>query len=352
MDEVVNFYKNKRILITGHTGFKGIWLTSILLNFGAKITGLSLNDQKKFFFNKCIKNRDVKSYFGNIENYIFLKKVIFKSKPQIIFHLAAQSLVIDSYKDSFKTFSTNTFGTLNVLDIARNISEIKSVVIVTSDKCYQNSNKYKSYKESDILGGIDPYSSSKAAAEIISESYLKSFYLKSKIGLATVRAGNVIGGGDWSKNRIIPDCIKSIFKNSELILRNPNFVRPWQHVLDPLNGYLLLAMKIFFKPKKFSGPWNFGPSYKQVKSVRSVVSLIFKKSRKKVKFSILHNKLKKYESHSIKLNSFKSKKKLGWKPRYNFVDSVNLTYDWYNQYFENKKLSFSQQIKNFYKINN
>jgi CDP-glucose 4,6-dehydratase len=308
MDEVTNFYKNKRIFITGHTGFKGIWLTSALLNFGAKITGLSLNDEKKKLFNEYIKNKEIKSYFGNVENYSFLKKVIKKAKPQIIFHLAAQSLVINSYKEPLRTFKTNTFGTLNLLEIARNVSAIKSVIIVTSDKCYKNYGKFKFYKETDALGGVDPYSSSKAAVEIFADSYLKSFFLKSKIGLATVRAGNVIGGGDWSKNRIVPDCIRSIQRKNKLTIRNPNHIRPWQHVLDPVNGYLLLAMKIYFNYKKYSGSWNFGPSYKQVKSVRSIVNLIIKKSKKKIEVVVLRNK--NYESYCIKLNSSKSKKKI------------------------------------------
>jgi len=347
MDEVTNFYKNKRIFITGHTGFKGIWLTSALLNFGAKITGLSLNDEKKKLFNEYIKNKEIKSYFGNVENYSFLKKVIKKAKPQIIFHLAAQSLVINSYKEPLRTFRTNTFGTLNLLEIARNVSAIKSVIIVTSDKCYKNYGKFKFYKETDALGGVDPYSSSKAAVEIFADSYLKSFFLKSKIGLATVRAGNVIGGGDWSKNRIVPDCIRSIQRKNKLTIRNPNHIRPWQHVLDPVNGYLLLAMKIYFNYKKYSGSWNFGPSYKQVKSVRSIVNLIIKKSKKKIEVVVLRNK--NYESSCIKLNSSKSKKKLNWKPKYNFEDAINLTYDWYSQYLINKSSIISEQIDSFYK---
>ena len=174
MDDIANFYKNKRIFITGHTGFKGIWLTSVLLSFGAEITGLSLNDEKKKLFNEYIKNKKIKSYFGNIENYNFLKEVIKKSKPQIIFHLAAQSLVIDSYKEPLRTFKTNVFGTLNLLEIARNVREIKSIIIVTSDKCYKNYDKFKFYKETDPLGGVDPYSSSKAATEIFANSYLRS----------------------------------------------------------------------------------------------------------------------------------------------------------------------------------
>jgi CDP-glucose 4,6-dehydratase len=347
MAQIRSFYKDKRIFITGHTGFKGIWLTSILLEFGAKIIGLSLNDKKKKLFKEYVEPKKVKSYFGNVENYNFLEKIIKKNKPEIIFHLAAQSLVIDGYKFPLKTFRTNILGTLNMLDIAKNTPKLKSIIIVTSDKCYKNSKKLKSYKETDNLGGDDPYSSSKAAAEIVSDSYLRSFFSKSKIGLATVRAGNVIGGGDWSKNRIIPDCIRSIKTGRELILRNPDYIRPWQHVLDPLNGYLLLAMQLYFDPRKFSGPWNFGPSYKETKSVKSIVSLMFKKSKKNIK--ILNSKNNNYETFSIKLNSSKSRKKLNWESKYNFKDSVNLTYEWYDKYLKSKISIISTQIKNYYR---
>jgi CDP-glucose 4,6-dehydratase len=349
MDQIGNFYKNKRVFISGHTGFKGIWLTSILLNFGAKIIGLSLDDNKKKLFYEYVKYKKVKSYFGNIENYNFLKKILYKNKPEIIFHLAAQSLVIDGYKFPLKTFRTNILGTLNILEIGKNIPKLRSIIIVTSDKCYENYNKIKSYKETDILGGVDPYSSSKAAAEIVSASYLKSFFSKSKIGLATVRAGNVIGGGDWSKNRIIPDCIRSIKTNSKLILRNPNYIRPWQHVLDPLHGYLLLAMKLFYTPRKFSQAWNFGPSYKETKSVKSIANLIFKKSKKNIK--ILISKKNNYETYSIQLNSSKARKKLNWHPKYNLKESINYTYEWYNQYLENKISIILDQINNYYKKN-
>jgi len=347
MAQIRSFYKGKRIFITGHTGFKGIWLTSILLEFGAKIIGLSLKDKKKEFFEEYVQCKKVKSYFGNVEDYNFLKKIIQKNKPEIIFHLAAQSLVIDGYKFPLKTFRTNTLGTLNMLDIAKNTPKLKSIIIVTSDKCYKNSKKLKSYKETDNLGGDDPYSSSKAAAEIVAGSYVKSFFSRSKIGLATVRAGNVIGGGDWSKNRIIPDCIRSIKTGRELILRNPDYIRPWQHVLDPLNGYLLLAMQLYFHPRKFSGPWNFGPSYKETKSVKSIVNLMIKKSKKNIK--ILNSKNNNYETFSIKLNSSKSRKKLNWESKYNFKDSVNLTYEWYDKYLKSKISIISTQIKNYYR---
>jgi CDP-glucose 4,6-dehydratase len=347
MDQIRNFYKNKRVFISGHTGFKGIWLTSILLNFGAKIIGLSLNDNKKKLFYEYVKYKKVKSYFGNIENYNFIKKILNKNKPEIIFHLAAQSLVIDGYKFPLKTFRTNILGTLNLLEIGKNIPKLKSIIIVTSDKCYKNYNKLKFYKETDSLGGVDPYSSSKAAVEIVSDSYLKSFFSKSKIGLATARAGNVIGGGDWSKNRIIPDCIRSIKTSSKLILRNPNHIRPWQHVLEPLHGYLLLAMKLYHNPRKFSGAWNFGPLHKEIKSVKSIVNLIFEKSKKNIK--ILISKKNNYETYSIQLNSSKSRKRLNWNPKYNFKDSINLTHEWYNQYLKNKISIIPEQISSYYK---
>jgi CDP-glucose 4,6-dehydratase len=349
MDKLKEFYKNKKILITGHTGFKGIWLTSVLSFFNANIIGFSIKDEKSKNFNQCVNKKVLKSYFGNVQDYKFLEKVIKKNRPEIIFHLAAQSLVIDGYKYPLETFRTNVLGTLNLLDICKNIRSAKSVVIVTSDKCYKNFGKLKSYKESDELGGVDPYSASKAGAEIISDCYLKSFFSKENIGLATVRAGNVIGGGDWSKNRIVPDCIRSIYKNNHLILRNPNHIRPWQHVLDPINGYLILAMKLFNNKNTFSGSWNFGPDYKEVKSVRSLVNLILKKNNKKTKITILKNNH--HESSSIRLNSSKSRKKLLWRPKYNFQNSVDLTYDWYIKYLRHKISIIPNQIKNFYKVN-
>ena len=346
VDCLKKFYKNKKILITGHTGFKGIWLTSVLSFFKANIIGFSLKDEKIKNFNECVDKKIIKSYFGNIENHKILQNVIKKSTPEIIFHLAAQSLVIDGYESPLKTFKTNILGTLNLLDICKNVSSVKSIIIVTSDKCYKNSSRLKYYEENDELGGTDPYSASKAGAEIISNCYLKSFFSKKKVGLATVRAGNVIGGGDWSKNRIIPDCIRSIFKNSPLILRNPNHIRPWQHVLDPINGYLLLAMKLYHN-KKNSGPWNFGPNYKEIKSVKSLVKLFFKKTNKKIKITVSKNNNN--ESYSIKLNSSKSRKKLLWKSKYNFKNCIDLTYDWYDKFLRYKISIISDQVKNFYK---
>ena len=240
------FYKNKKVFITGHTGFKGSWLTSCLLNFGAKVMGFSKKDEKISSYKKICYHQKVNNIYSDILNYKLLKKSITKFKPDIIIHLAAQSLVSESYKNPYQTIETNVMGTLNIINISRSIKSLKSLVVITSDKCYLNKEFKKGYKESDTLGGDDPYSASKASAEHVFNAYAKSFLnYQRKFGFASARAGNVIGGGDWSKDRLIPDSIKSIINKKKLIIRNPNSTRPWQHVLEPVSGYLLLAKKLY-----------------------------------------------------------------------------------------------------------
>ena len=260
MDKIKKFYKNKKVLVTGATGFKGSWLCSWLLKLGAKVygTGYSPNQNKNLFYDLNLNNRINLKIF-DIRDYRRLKNFIYYSKPKIIFHLAAQSLVYNSYQKPLITFDINCRGTLNILEITKKYKFIKSAVLITSDKCYENVGKIKRYKESDMLGGVDPYSASKGAAELIIRSYRESFFKnKKKCGVSSARAGNVIGGGDWSKKRLIPDCIRSLIKNEAILLRNPNFSRPWQLVLEPLKGYLILAKKQFENPLKYSGAWNFG----------------------------------------------------------------------------------------------
>ena len=278
------FYKNKKILITGHTGFKGIWLTNILIYFGAKVYGISKNDENIKNFEKCCKTNNVKSYFFNILNKKKLNKIIKYIEPEIIFHLAAQSIVGTSYKYPETTFETNFNGTLNILSISTKLKKLQSIVIITSDKCYQNLNKKNYFIETDPLGGDDPYSASKGASEILFNSYLKSFFYKKKIGAATARAGNVIGGGDWVKDRIIPDCVRCIAQGKKIAIRNPNSTRPWQHVLDVVNGYLILAQMLFKNKKKYSGNWNFGPNNKKNLNVRNLVKLFLQYTEKKTIF--------------------------------------------------------------------
>ena len=273
-----------------------------------------------------------------------------KIKPSIIFHLAAQPLVSESFRKPKLTVMTNVNGTLNILESIRKISGIKSVVIITSDKCYQNDEVKRGYKETDRLGGEDPYSASKAAAEIIFNAYLKSDLFKTqKYGVATARAGNVIGGGDWSKNRIIPDCAKSILKNNKLIIRNPSSTRPWQHVLEPISGYLVLGKKLFEKPKLYSSSYNFGPSVSQTLSVKRVVDIFFKEIGVKKKF--LKNKGQFKESKLLKLNSKKSISKLNWKNTWGMRKSIEETAKWYKQFIYNKKKLkdfTNKQIKKYF----
>ncbi len=346
-----NYYKNKKILITGHTGFKGIWLTNILNFLGAKVYGISLDDLNKKNFNKLTYGKNINSYYFNILNKTKLNNLFRKIEPDIIFHLAAQSLVKKSYKFAVKTFETNFNGTLNVLSVSEKLKNLKSLIIVTSDKCYKNINDNKSFVETDPLGGDDPYSASKAAAEILFNSYLKNFLIKKKMGAASVRAGNVLGGGDWSEDRIIPDCAKKIIQSKKIIIRNPNSTRPWQHVLDVLNGYLILAMMLDKNPK-YSGNWNFGPKNKSNISVKKLVKYFLKymKSKNNIHYLVRGNKYK--EKINLNLNSSKSNKILKWKNKYNTDQTLKLTASWYHDFMINgyNKEIIIKQINNFYSI--
>ena len=343
---VKNFYKNKKILITGATGFKGAWLSYWLHILEAKVVGVGRKPNKNdnLFKQLDLKKKIKIKYFDTREKKI-LEKVIKNFKPSIIFHLAAQPIISEGYKKPEETIMVNSIGTLNIVEICRNLKFVKSIVCVTSDKCYQNNFSIRGFKEDDKLGGSDPYSASKANAEIIVKSYLESFYYDKKIGLATGRAGNVIGGGDWSPNRLIPDCIKWIIKNKLIFLRRPKFNRPWQHVLEPLNGYLTLAYKMYNDPKKYSGAWNFGSKKGTVTSVFEVVKKIIKYWGKgKVK---INNKKQFYEQENLQLDISKSKKILKWNPKYSIDQSVRLTVEWYKYVHLNgsknaEKISYKQ----------
>ncbi len=323
-----NFYKSKKILVTGATGFKGTWLCRWLLNLEAVVCGIGYNpNQNNFFFYRLNLHKKIKTKLFDIRDYKKLHILIKQFKPSIIFHLAAQPLIYESYKKPLLTFDINFRGTLNLLDISRNLSSIRSIIIVTSDKCYESNNSSKGFKENDLLGGVDPYSASKSATELMVRAYRETYFKKKKkVGLSTVRAGNVIGGGDWSKNRLIPDCVRSLLKNKIIKIRNPNFNRPWQHVLEPLRGYLVLAMKQYKNPLKYSGAWNFGSMPNSLTNVKNIVNFIIK-FWGSGKIKLQKNKF--YEQKNLQLNIKKAAKLINWYPTYNIRESVNFTIDWY-----------------------
>lgn len=346
----LKFFKGKKVFITGHTGFKGSWLSYILYLSEAKVTGYSLKPKNKNDnFYLLGLDKKIKNYFYDIRNLKQLNFVIKKNKPDIVFHMAAQALVKDSYLDPYFTFSSNTLGTLNILEVIKKNYFIKSSVIVTSDKCYKNYEKKSGYTEKDEIGGIDPYSASKAASENIYYSYLKSFFNKiNNRGVVSVRAGNVIGGGDWSKDRIIPDFIKSVILKKKFLIRSPSSTRPWQHVFDLLNAYLLISKKIYSN-NKFNGSWNFGPKKNHVKVIE-VINILISNMKINKKIFIKPDKSIK-ETGLLGLNINKSRKYLNWKPKLQIKQVLKLTSDWYLCYIKDKKNieKFSKkQVENFF----
>tara|TARA_E500000178_G_scaffold200653_2_gene198477 strand:- start:758 stop:1834 length:1077 start_codon:yes stop_codon:yes gene_type:complete len=334
-------YKNLRVLITGTTGFKGAWLAFWLNEIGAKVVGIALRPEEGSVLFKSLRiNRRIQQYYCDLINFRKVNEIIKKTKPDIIFHLAAQSIVSNSFQEPLNTFRTNILGSANILESFR-INKIPNLVYITSDKCYLNLDKKINYKETDILGGIDNYSSSKAGAEIIFSSYFHSYFSKNKyLSLASTRAGNVVGGGDMKDNRIVPDIVKSVLKNKKLTLRNPKATRPWQHVLEPLSGYLLIGHKLINNSLKNNilPSWNFGPKPKNCRNVEYITKIIlnnWENSNLKVK-----NKNKKdyHEAKLLSLNIEKAKKELNWEPRLDLQETFKLTVDWYRSYFEKKNI--------------
>jgi CDP-glucose 4,6-dehydratase len=322
------FYKNKNVLVTGVTGFKGAWLASWLLLLGARVYGIGFNpNQNRKLFYELNLNKKINLKILDVRNFKKVNNYLKKIKPSIVFHLAAQPLIYLSYKKPLETFDINFRGSLNILESVRLNNFVKSLVIATSDKCYESNNSTKGFKETDLLGGIDPYSASKSSTEIMVRAYHKSFFSKKRvIGISTGRAGNVIGGGDWSKKRLIPDCIRSIIKKKIIFVRNPNFNRPWQLVLEPLKGYLILAKKQFENPNKYSGAWNFGTNPNSKTDVKKIVEYIIKFWRSG-KMRVKENNF--YEQTNLQLNIKKAKKNLAWSPTYNIKESVRITTEWY-----------------------
>lgn len=350
MVDLKNFYRGKKILLTGHTGFKGSWMSAFLTELGGIVHGYALNPlNKDSLFDRAILKDLVNDYRADILDNEKLKNIINEFKPDIVFHFAAQPLVIESYKLPRYTWEVNVVGTLNLLENLRQIDSVKSIVIVTTDKVYKNYEKSDGYTEENHLGGHDPYSSSKAAVEILVESYYSSFFLSKEVGLATARSGNVIGGGDWSENRLIPDYYRAYFNKKVFELRSPSSVRPWQHVLDVINGYSILGMKLYLEPEKFSSAWNFGPIEKSITTRELISRININKKLKVIESS--KEKLLGHETKLLKLNSLKSNKFLEWNNILTIDESIDMIDEVYlNFYKTNLSILLLKQIQYFIEL--
>lgn len=331
--------------MTGHTGFKGAWLSFFLVKLGAKVTGVSLPPAgQENLYNKLKLSELIDhSYYQDIRDEKKIEQLLINSKPEIIFHMAAQSLVMESYSDPLNTYDVNVIGTLKLLLACRKLDNLKVVIVVTSDKCYENQEWEWPYRENDKLGGFDPYSNSKACCELVVDSFRNSFLgdgSENNFSIATARAGNVIGGGDYSDNRIVPDFYRAYKSKKPITLRMPDAIRPWQHVLEPLYGYLMLAYKNYFDSNKYSGAWNFGPDDSDFLTVKQLIDGINDFLDHKVKIKTQSSKF--HEAKILKLDNTKAKIHLNWKPRLNSTDVVRLICDFFNS--ENINLTVDNQI--------
>ena len=347
-------FKDKVVLITGHTGFKGSWLSLWLTSLGAKVEGLSIDvPTKPSNFSVCSLDDVIVDHRLDVRDSAAVKEVIYKVQPDYVFHLAAQALVRSSYDSPLETLSTNAIGTANVLDALRMIDKSVAVVMITSDKAYYNEEWVWGYRETDRLGGKDPYSASKAMAELVVDTYFQSFFKDSdsnvRIGIA--RAGNVIGGGDWAKDRIVPDCVSAWSNNECVDVRSPNSTRPWQHVLEPLSGYLSMAVDLSSDGKCHGEAYNFGPSMHQDHSVRELIEEMAK-HWKNVRWNDVGTlQENRHEARLLKLNCDKAFYDLDWRPVLTFEETIQMTIGWYKEYYQNKNFLMRDftidQIKNF-----
>jgi len=328
MQGIGSCFSGKKVLITGHTGFKGGWLSLWLQQLGADVVGYGLApDTDPSIFTDAKVGLSGKSVIADIRDKAKLHEVVKEERPEYVFHLAAQPLVRRSYRDPLGTFETNVMGTANVLDAVRQVDSVRSCVVITSDKCYENLEWAHSYRETDPMGGFDPYSASKGAAEIVVSSYRRSFFSDHHCGIASARAGNVIGGGDWAEDRIVPDCIRALSKGERIKVRSPKAVRPWQHVLEPLYGYILLAANVRNDPKTFSQAWNFGPMISRYTVGQLVDDIV--KAWGDGGWDDISDPKAVHEAQYLRLDSTKANIQLEWMPKLDVTQSVELTVDWY-----------------------
>lgn len=345
-----NFWENKRVLVTGHTGFKGSWLCKMLIIAGAEVTGYSLNPPTNpSLFEISELKKQIYSVIGDIRDLDSLEKAFNAAQPEIVMHLAAQPIVRDSYANPHYTYETNVMGTVNILECVRKNYSVKSVLNVTSDKVYKNNEWDWGYRENDLLNGHDPYSNSKSCSELVTHCYKNSFFTDGKIAISTVRAGNVIGGGDFANDRIIPDCVRSVRNKKEIVVRNPHSIRPYQHVLEPLYVYLLIAQKQY-EEGKYAGHYNVGPDDCDCVKTRDLVDLFCKVWGDGVR------RIDKYdggphEANFLKLDSSKIKRVFGWKAKWHIEEAIEKTVEWTKAYLNHENVSdiMDKQIEEFLK---
>lgn len=349
VEMISNFYNGKRVLVTGHTGFKGTWLCKVLLKLGAEVTGYSLNPPTTLsLYDICNLQKDVNSIIGDIRDLSSLMKVFESIQPEIVFHLAAQPIVRDSYSQPVYTFETNVMGTVNILECVRLTSSVKSFVNVTTDKVYKNNEWNWGYREIDVLGGFDPYSNSKSCSELVTESYKNSFFYDNKVAISTARAGNVIGGGDFANDRIVPDCVRAAKENKKIIVRNPNSIRPYQHVLEPLFSYLMIAEKQYGNPEKYASNYNIGPDDSDCVTTGHLVNIFCQKWGDGQQWENISSNGP-HEANFLKLDCSKMKNVFNWKPTWNIEDALEKTIEWTKAYLNGDDINrcIDKQIDEF-----
>lgn len=345
-----NFWRGKRVLITGHTGFKGSWLSLWLQSMGVQVVGYSLTTPTSpSLFEVAEVSKGMNSILGDIRDLEHLCASFAAHRPEVVIHMAAQSLVRYSYIKPVETYSTNVMGTVNLLEAVRSTDSVKAVVNVTSDKCYENREWVWGYRESEAMGGYDPYSSSKGCAELVAAAYRNSYFHPEKyqqhgVAIASARAGNVVGGGDWAEDRLIPDILRAIVQGKPVSIRNPHAIRPWQHVLEPLSGYLQLAQKLYEEGPSYAEGWNFGPNDEDAKPVHWIVERLTESWGEGASW-VLDGGVNPHEAHYLKLDCSKAKARLDWHPKWHLEDTLDVIIDWHRAYRDGKDmraLSLSQ----------
>ncbi|OGV61215.1 MAG: CDP-glucose 4,6-dehydratase [Lentisphaerae bacterium RIFOXYA12_FULL_48_11] len=348
------FWKGKRVFVTGHTGFKGSWLCIWLSSLGARVYGYALSPPTEpSLFKLCRVKKLVTSTTGDVRNLRSLQKTMLSTEPEIVIHMAAQPLVRESYRLPVETYEINVMGTVNLLEAVRTCKSVKAVVNVTTDKCYENRERLRGYREDEPMGGYDPYSNSKACSELVTSAYRNSYFNPSDhaehgVAVATARAGNVIGGGDWAADRLIPDCIRAILRGETVRIRNPDSTRPWQHVLEPLSGYMMLAQKLYSKGPRYASGWNFGPDNSDARPVGWVLEEFCRQWGAGASY-VVDSGHHPHEAHYLSLNCSKARKELGWQPRWNLKQALGSIVEWTRAYArkEDVKRICLKQIKEY-----